>query len=46
MNSNRVLFVLLTVAVACGCAWAQNYRGHFAGNRDRPERFGCAERDG
>src|SRR5207248_2726913 len=23
MNSNRVLFVLLTVAVACGCAFAQ-----------------------
>ena len=24
MNSNRVLFVLTTVAVACGYAWAQN----------------------
>ena len=23
MNSNRVLFVLLTAAVACGCAFAQ-----------------------
>jgi hypothetical protein len=24
MNWNRVLFIVLTVAVTCGCAWAQN----------------------
>ena len=46
MNSNRVLFVLLTAGRRVRLRLRPDYRGHLAGNRDRLQPGGCAERGG